>query len=433
MGRRREERLQVNLPVRVWGMDRNGKPFIQSARTVDVTRLGGRLRDLFCLEKKGEIIRIQHGGQKANFKITWVGNPGTAEAGQVGIYCIEPDKYIWGVSLPKKAGPDTYKVADESEFVSFNDPPAAGAAGTQERWTGVNPSIVLTQGENRPGKKRVHPRYACNGSVEVAPEGSVMPVWCMLSDISISGCYAETTSPLPAHTRVHFVLKVGGMEIFGRGVVRTAHPGVGMGVGFTNLSTEDTERLELFLEKLRQEAEAATAPVAPAKPVPTPAPVVETPPPTPIRPPLHDRSLLVAHNRPKADSAEEAPVTLNANIMDRLTQLRSDLWEMQHSLPPNTVDSRLLREVKEAVDHARHSFWAVQQWLELQSQKRDPFKVLQKLYTDRIRTARELGRQLAMDIDAAEIDVDLEGLDDLYLAIRDLHTRLAKLLHKSVK
>ena len=115
MGRRHEDRLQVNLPVRVWGMDRNGKPFIQSAHAVDVTRFGGRLRDLFCLDKKGDVIRVQHGHQKANFKITWIGHPGTAEDGQVGIYCIEPDKYIWGVPLPKRAGPDPYE-EQEAEF-----------------------------------------------------------------------------------------------------------------------------------------------------------------------------------------------------------------------------------------------------------------------------------------------------------------------------
>src|SRR5438552_16886545 len=119
MGRRHEDRLKVNLPVRVCGMDLNGKPFIQSAHVVDVTRLGGRLRDLYCLDKKGDVIRVLHGRQEANFKITWIGHPGTAEDGQVGIYCIEPDKYIWGVPLPKHAGRDPYE-QQEAEFVSYS-------------------------------------------------------------------------------------------------------------------------------------------------------------------------------------------------------------------------------------------------------------------------------------------------------------------------
>src|SRR5205085_12266890 len=102
MGRRHEDRLQVNLPVRVWGMDRNGKPFIQSAHVVHVTRLGGPLRDLYCVHTKGDGIRVQHGSQQANFKITWIGHPVTSEDGHVGSYCIELDKSIWSVTLPKR-------------------------------------------------------------------------------------------------------------------------------------------------------------------------------------------------------------------------------------------------------------------------------------------------------------------------------------------
>src|SRR5438270_4028630 len=223
MGRRRDDRLQVNLPVRVWGMDRNGKPFIQSAHTVDVTRMGGRLRDLYCIDKKGEVIRVQHGNQKANFRVTWVGLPGTAEDGQIGISCIEPDKYIWNVSLPKHNHPDTFHVAEGSHMVSFHDHPVsvgsnASAVPVSSGLIGMAamPAMAAGKGENRPGKKRADPRYPCTGTVEVAPEGSTLPVWCILSDICKSGCYAETTSPLPARTRVHALLKTSGMPIHTR-------------------------------------------------------------------------------------------------------------------------------------------------------------------------------------------------------------------------
>jgi hypothetical protein len=80
------------------------------------------------------------------------------------------------------------------------------------------------------------------------------------------------------------------------------------------------------------------------------------------------------------------------------------------------------------VDHARHCFWFVQQWVDLQEKGRDPFQVVEKLNAERIRLAREINRQLAVDIDSAEIDFDLQGLDDLFLSVRDLHSRLAKLL-----
>jgi hypothetical protein len=116
--------------------------------------------------------------------------------------------------------------------------------------------------------------------------------------------------------------------------------------------------------------------------------------------------------------------------MQRLTQLRSELWEMQASFQPNTVDARILRELKEAVDHARHSLWFAQQWLELQAAKKDPFPLVDKLASERLRSARELNRQLTVDIEAGELQVSMDGIEDLYFAIRDLHTRLSKLLNK---
>lgn len=431
MGRRREDRVSVNLPVRVWGMDRNGKPFIQSAHTVDVTRLGGRLRDLYCIDKKGEVIRVQHGNQKANFRVTWVGHPGTAEDGQIGIYSIEPDKYIWGVNLPKHSSPDNFQVVEDSQILSFEEhptgaarySPTASASVSGFASASVAPAVAINRGENRPGRKRVHPRYPCTGTVEVAPEGSTMPVWCILSDISISGCYAETTSPLPAHTAVHALLKTSGLQIHTRGIVRTSHAGVGMGINFTKVSLEDAERLSLFIAKLAKDAEGGAAEKAAQSASSTVAAMdaLTSPHPSPER----------AQPRTEAHSAARSEG--NADPLDtvsRLQRLGTELWETQQQLRPNVVDGRLVREFQEAVDHARHSAWAVQHWMELKKQNKDPFDVLQKLNDHRIRIAHDMTRRMAMDIDAGDIDVDAKGLDDLDSAVRDLHQRLAKMLNK---
>ena len=426
MGRRHEDRLQVNLPVRVWGMDRNGKPFIQSAHVVDVTRLGGRLRDLYCLDKKGDVIRVQHGSQKANFKITWIGHPGTSEDGQVGIYCIEPDKYIWGVPLPKRAGPDAYDVEQEEEFVSYSEQLASQKAFQPTATASPAAAAAATKTfEDRPGKKRQHPRYACNGTVEVAPEGSTMPVWCMLSDISMSGCYAETTSPLPAHTKVHVLLKLPGMESHARAVVRTSHAGVGMGIGFTHFNTEDESRLQSYLERLKQDAESGNhKPKREGIPSSFAAPATQH-----EGPPKHDRSMLVAHNRPAGESPRKKPM-IDPELAARLQRVGTDLWEAQQMLQPKLLDERIVREFKAAVDHARQAAWAVQHWLELQSQNRDPFHVLHKLHGERLRDAREICRNLTIDIDSGEIDVDQQGLDELLSAVKDLQARLARLLNR---
>src|SRR3954466_6002368 len=101
MPSRREQRIRTKLPVRVWGVDMNGMPFMQTAHAVDVTRLGARLVDIFWLPEIGEMA-IQHRGQKAKYKIAWTGTLGGAEAGQVGLRLIEPDKNIWGKLLAKQ-------------------------------------------------------------------------------------------------------------------------------------------------------------------------------------------------------------------------------------------------------------------------------------------------------------------------------------------
>src|SRR5258708_2713962 len=71
MNRRRELRHEIDLSVKVWGMDRYGKPFLQHARTLDASPMGARLNGIHCVGE-GEIIAIQHGNQKSRCQVIWV-------------------------------------------------------------------------------------------------------------------------------------------------------------------------------------------------------------------------------------------------------------------------------------------------------------------------------------------------------------------------
>lgn len=46
MVRRRETRVRTVIPVRVFGMDSNGKPFTALAHTLDITNRGTRIAGL---------------------------------------------------------------------------------------------------------------------------------------------------------------------------------------------------------------------------------------------------------------------------------------------------------------------------------------------------------------------------------------------------
>ena len=95
MKRRREDRIELALPVRVFGIDAQGKPFNLRTETVDVTRLGARIHNVTCFSAPGEVIGIQFEDKKARFRIMWIGAPGSPKEGDVGVQLLDSEKPIW--------------------------------------------------------------------------------------------------------------------------------------------------------------------------------------------------------------------------------------------------------------------------------------------------------------------------------------------------
>jgi len=93
---RQDERIAKELRVWVRGTDRNGNPFVQSAQTIDVSRHGARLDGVGYLTGPDRIIEVRRGWRRARFRVVWTGQMGTAQANQIGVCCLEPNKYIWG-------------------------------------------------------------------------------------------------------------------------------------------------------------------------------------------------------------------------------------------------------------------------------------------------------------------------------------------------
>ena len=60
----------------------------------------------------------------------------------------------------------------------------------------------------------------------------------------------QTFSPLPAGTPVHLVIKAGDLEIRAEARIASMHPGVGMGLGFAQLSEEENKKLVSLLSTL---------------------------------------------------------------------------------------------------------------------------------------------------------------------------------------
>jgi DNA-binding response OmpR family regulator len=76
------------------------------------------------------------------------------------------------------------------------------------------------------------------------------PVRCRLTDLSLGGCYLEMNAPFPVRTRVVLSMRVADLEVQAEGVVRVMHPEMGMGVEFTQRTTQQREHVEKFIQML---------------------------------------------------------------------------------------------------------------------------------------------------------------------------------------
>jgi hypothetical protein len=114
--------------------------------------------------------------------------------------------------------------------------------------------------------------------------------------------------------------------------------------------------------------------------------------------------------------------TLSAKntIEARLQASTAELLDLEHTLMSGDIDSRVLRDFRDAVDHVRKSAWAVQEWQERQAKHHDTSTVLPLLMFERIRRATELCRRITAELDTAIP----EGTSELSDAIDALRSRL---------
>jgi len=100
-------------------------------------------------------------------------------------------------------------------------------------------------------ERRRYPRYACDTGVRIHPETGTAGYWGTLSDISFGGCYIYTFSPLPAGQIVTLVIKCNNEELSVAGKTVSSHPGVGMGIAFSEFTDQNGEgTLKKYLELL---------------------------------------------------------------------------------------------------------------------------------------------------------------------------------------
>lgn len=226
MSKRREKRSHLAVPVRLKGAPRAAISDAETACTLDVTARGARLQSNAKLGV-GDVIWVERGTHRGRFKVAWVGAPGTAKSGQIGIECIE-SKFSWSTDL---------------------------RAQKDEPYDESSPTIVaelLPEEGDVPRSKenKALLRHPCTGDVDVRSEsGRKLVINGKLKDISGRGCYVVTHGPFPVKTSVLLTLRTEGLTLETPGTVRTSDD-AGMWIDFVGLPNQDRLALQHFIENL---------------------------------------------------------------------------------------------------------------------------------------------------------------------------------------
>lgn len=108
--------------------------------------------------------------------------------------------------------------------------------------------------------RRNRARHACRLSANVYRLGVDVPQHCTLTDISVGGCYVETTEPFPPHTKVEIIVRTSDVKVRVRGTVQTTHRAFGMGVQFSLETPDEKQQVQnlIALVASRQEQSEVT-------------------------------------------------------------------------------------------------------------------------------------------------------------------------------
>lgn len=210
MGKRREPRKPVQLPVRIFGTDSTGRIFSESVTTIDISQGGAKLAGVRAQIKIDELIGLSVGSNKVHFRVKWVGDPASPLEGQIGLLNLTPDKPLWQLALPGGAADDFRQV--------FKD-------------------------------RRRYVRVKCSISAELYPFGQPI-IRGKATDLNIGGCFVEMPIALKVDTAFEIAIWLGETKLRLKGEVASSAPGFGIGVRFVNTSPGDRDALERHVASL---------------------------------------------------------------------------------------------------------------------------------------------------------------------------------------
>ncbi|MEY2393939.1 MAG: hypothetical protein QOF94_284 [Acidobacteriaceae bacterium] len=104
--------------------------------------------------------------------------------------------------------------------------------------------------QKQPSQKdqRLHTRMKCRLTIELHPQGSAAPIFGNLIDVSLGGCYVETSAILTPGSSLKLVFSIDDGTLNAEGTIARVHPGSGVAVQFKEMSRESREKMYRILE-----------------------------------------------------------------------------------------------------------------------------------------------------------------------------------------
>ncbi len=111
---------------------------------------------------------------------------------------------------------------------------------------------MYVEKQKQPSRKdqRLHARMNCRLTIELHPQPGGGPIFGNLIDISLGGCYVETSAILTPGSNVKLVFSMDGDDgtLNAEGKIARIHPGSGVAVQFKEMSRESREKMYRILE-----------------------------------------------------------------------------------------------------------------------------------------------------------------------------------------
>ena len=104
--------------------------------------------------------------------------------------------------------------------------------------------------QRQPSRKnrRLYPRMKCRVTIELRPQEGEIPILGNLIDLSLGGCYVETSTLMPAGSKLKVIFSIDDGRLQASGSVVRIDPGTGIAIKFNDMNREDRDKMHKVLE-----------------------------------------------------------------------------------------------------------------------------------------------------------------------------------------